>query len=53
VKDAIIRVTVDAESIREQLAKAWSLGMWTMYNTTSSEWPPIPEQNPFRQEGAE
>jgi hypothetical protein len=30
------------------LAEAWGLGMWAMYNTTSSEWPPIPEQNPFR-----
>lgn len=32
------------------LAEAWGLGMWAMYNTTSSEWPPIPEQNPFRDE---
>jgi hypothetical protein len=31
-------------------AEAWDLGMWTMYNTTSSEWPPIPEENPFRGE---
>jgi len=32
----------------EDMAAAWGLGMWTMYNTTSGEWPPIPEQNPFR-----
>jgi hypothetical protein len=50
MKDAIIRVTVDTGSIRERLAEAWGLGMWTMYNSTSGEWPPIPEQNPFRDE---
>lgn len=36
--------------LAEERAAAWGLGMWTMYNTTSSEWPPIPEQNPFRSE---
>jgi len=30
------------------LAEAWEQGMQAMYDTTSSEWPPIPEQNPYR-----
>lgn len=30
------------------LAGAWLEGMEAMYATTSSEWPPIPEQNPYR-----
>jgi hypothetical protein len=38
------------EILAEERAAAWGLGMWTMYNTTSSEWPAIPEQNPFRGE---
>jgi hypothetical protein len=29
-------------------AAAWEEGMLAMYESTSSEWPPIPEQNPYR-----
>lgn len=29
-------------------AQAWDEGMQAMYDTTSSEWPPIPERNPYR-----
>jgi hypothetical protein len=29
-------------------AQAWDEGMEAMYATTSSEWPPIAEQNPYR-----
>jgi len=43
----------DARGILEaaaphMLAGAWDEGMQAMYGTTSSEWPPIPEQNPYR-----
>lgn len=30
------------------MAQAWDEGMEAMYATTSSEWPPIPEANPYR-----
>jgi hypothetical protein len=30
------------------MAIAWDEGMDAMYATTSSEWPPVPEQNPYR-----
>lgn len=37
----------DAEFKRE-LANAWDEGMEAMYESTSHEWPPIPEANPYR-----
>lgn len=30
------------------LAEAWDEGMEAMYESTSHEWPPIPETNPYR-----
>jgi hypothetical protein len=49
--------TEDARRILEAtapylMAAAWDEGMEAMYATTSSEWPPIPEANPYRSAGA-
>lgn len=33
------------------MAIAWDEGMKAMYASTSHEWPPIPEQNPYKQNG--
>lgn len=30
------------------LAEAWEEGMEAMHESTSHEWPPIPEANPYR-----
>jgi hypothetical protein len=42
-----IRTALEAAA-PHMLAKAWDEGMEAMYDTTSHEWPPIPEQNPYR-----
>jgi hypothetical protein len=39
---------VNRETKRNELADAWDEGMEAMYATTSSEWPTIPDLNPYR-----
>lgn len=41
------RAALEAAAPR-MLAEAWEQGMEAMHATTSSEWPPIPEANPYR-----
>jgi hypothetical protein len=45
-----VDTTVDAllVYVRRIKAEAWDEGMEALYATTSSEWPPIPERNPYR-----
>lgn len=43
----IMRAALEAAA-PYMLASAWEEGMQAMYDTTSSEWPPIPDQNPYR-----
>jgi hypothetical protein len=47
-QDLAVNPSLAQDWLDEKLAEAWDKGMQAMYDTTSSEWPPIPEANPYR-----